>query len=238
LKYRHFISTDATARKIARRQGRQYDLDLLRHAITLAFFRTHLNIENEPDPMCIIGDGYANMSTVILGALPKSRVILVNLNKTLIVDLICLRKGLPDINYALVRNEQELEEALNIKNIRAIAITADDAQLIEKADISVAVNIESMMEMDPSTTSNYFQYLRNCGGDTTAFYCNNNEEKILPDGTASRFFEYPWHDKDLYLLDERCPWRKYKYGFNPPLFYKRCRHNPHRLAILAKSADI
>jgi hypothetical protein len=90
---------------------RQYDLDLLRHVLTLDFLRSRLGPKIYKGPICIIGDGYANMALVILATLPDSKVTLVNLHKTLLVDLICLQIGFPEIDYALVRTENKLDEA-------------------------------------------------------------------------------------------------------------------------------
>ncbi|NQU59160.1 MAG: hypothetical protein HQ513_18160 [Rhodospirillales bacterium] len=60
-------------------------------------------------------------------------------------------------------------------------------------------------------------------------------EKQLPDGTVTRFFEYPWDAKDKIIVDEPSPWDKYSYRKSPPFYY---RNNPvhHRLVSLKKQS--
>jgi len=232
-RFKHFASIDKTARSITRRQGRQYDLDMLRHTLTLAFLRTHMDLNNTTDPICVIGDGYANMSSVILGSMPQSRVIIVNLNKSLIVDLICLRKGFPDLNYALARSSEELGEALLADNIRVIAISADNAGILKNASLSLAINIESMMEMDPPVIEEYFRLLRSGRTEKVAFYCCNLEHKQFSGEGVSDFFKYPWRDNDEILVHETCPWTKFRYGNVPPFFTRRAP-DLHRLVYLEK----
>ncbi len=99
--------------------------------------------------------------------------------------------------------------------------------------LSLAINIQSMMEMDPPVTASYFDLMRGCPRRETAFYCCNNEEKRLPDGTASRFVDYPWRDGDKILVDEICPWLRYRYTDRPPFYVPR-RVNLHRLVMLEK----
>ena len=233
LRFRHFISIDKTARTITRRQGRQYDLDMLRHTLTLAFLRAHLELENTTDPICIIGDGYANMSSVIIGSMPQSRAILVNLNKSLIVDLICLRKAFPDLSFALVKSPEELGEALSMDNLRVIAISANNAGVLEDAGFSLAINIESMMEMDPPVIEEYFRILRSGSKEHSAFYCCNQEHKQFSGDGTSNFFDYPWRDTDEILVDGTCPWTKFRYGNALPFFTRRTP-DLHRLIYLSR----
>lgn len=228
-----FAASDRAARHIARRQGRQYDLDFLRHVLTLGWLRDRLTLEDETDPILIMGDGYANMAPVILASLPKSRVILINLTKTLAVDLVCLRRGLPDVDVALAVGAADFDAALGRVDLRVIALTADEAPLLARAPLSLGINIQSMMEMDPSVTAEYFDVMRRCSRSETAFYCCNNVKKRWNDGTIIRFDDYPWDDRDRILKDELCPWLAYRYGNRPP-FYVRRGENQHRLVYLAK----
>jgi hypothetical protein len=234
IRFKHFRRIDMMARSIAARQNRQYDLDLLRHTLTLAFLRKYLDLENTIDPFCVIGDGYANMSSIILGSIPESRVIIVNLNKSLMVDLICLKKGLPNLNFVLVRSREELDEALKTDNVRAILIGADNAGILENISLSVAINIESMMEMDPPIIEEYFRLLRSGSQTKTAFYCCNLEQKKFSGEGVSKFFDYPWRESDEILVDDTCPWTKFRYGNTPP-FYTRRDQDLHRLIFLTNS---
>ena len=89
------------------------------------------------------------------------------------------------------------------------------------------------MEIDPPITARYFDVLRRAPRAETAFYCCNRVEKTLPDGTITRFFEYPWNPDDQILVDQPCPWTAIAYRGRPPFYY----HGPevfHRLVMLKK----
>jgi len=230
-----FADIDRAATSIAGRQGRAYDKDLLRHALTLAFLRRNLYLEGESDPIAVIGDGFANMASLLLACLPKSRVILVNLTKALLVDMAFAFKAFPGAGMALVRDAEELDEAMGRTDIRVLALGADLAPLLADIPIALGINILSMMEMDPPVTKAYFDVLRRCPRARTAFYCCNRVEKQLPDGTVTRFFDYPWDREDEILVDEPSPWDKFGYRGRPPFYY---RTNPirHRLVWLRKDS--
>ena len=234
LRYKHFLSVDKAARIIAKLQGRQYDLDLLRHVLTLVFLRKHIRIESANLPICVIGDGYGNMTSVILATIPKSKVIIINLHKSLIVDLICIKRGVPNINYAVARTSEELGKCLSSEEVRVVAIGANDAKIINGVDLALAINIESMMEMDPPIIQNYFDLLRSGPADTTLFYCCNLEFKKFSGEGTSNFYEYPWRDDDKILIHETCPWTKIRYGNTFPFFSRRVS-DVHRLVHLKNS---
>jgi hypothetical protein len=233
-RFRHFPVIDRAAAGIARRQGRIYDKDLLRHALTLALLREHLDLAQERDPIAVIGDGFGNMAALILAHLPESRVVLVNLTKTLLVDLAFLHRAMPEAGIALVRDAGEMQVALKRPELRVIALGADLAGLLAGVPVALGINILSMMEMDPPVTQAYFDVLRRCPRARTAFYCCNRVEKRLPDGTVTRFEEYPWRADDEILLDAASPWDRVGYNGRPPFYY---RNKPirHRLAWLKKT---
>lgn len=235
-RYKNFRHIDQVARQIANRQGRQYDLDLLRHTLTLAFLQTHLELQKKKNTICVIGDGFANMSSVILGATPQNKVILVNLVKSLIVDLICMRKAFPDLTYALVDTPEGLLEAMQNDDVQAILIGANNADILTGADLDLAINIESMMEMSPSIIQDYFDILRSGHKSKIAFYCCNLEFKQFSGEGTSNFFEYPWQAADDILIHETCPWTIFRYGNTPPFYAKRDK-DLHRLVYLQSSKN-
>ena len=70
---------------------------------------------------------------------------------------------------------------------------ASDHQLLQKCPIDVFINIASMQEMDPPVVKAYFDDMRAVAVNRQLlFYCCNRQEKQLPDGTVSRFADYPW----------------------------------------------
>ena len=234
MKLKDFWVIDKMAKIIAARQGRAYDCDLMRHTLTMAMMNDRLNMERDASLVAVIGDGFANMSSLLLSSLPHSRLILVNLTKTLLLDLVYLRKAFPDENIALVQNADDMNEALASNDARVIAVRADDMQILAHAPVTLGINIKSMMEMDSSVTAAYFEVLRKGPADQTAFYCCNADVKRWVDGTVISFSEYPWHEKDTILVDEACPWDQYRYHRQLPFYSKFKALNWHRLVYLNK----
>ena len=229
-----FWAIDKMAKVIAARQGRAYDCDLMRHTLTMTMMNNRLDMERDARLVAVIGDGFANMSSLLLSSIPHTRLILVNLTKTLLLDLVYLRKAFPDENIALVQNADDMKEALTSNNMRIIAVRADDMHILAQAPVTLGINIKSMMEMDPSVTAAYFDVLRKGPADRSAFYGCNVDKKFWANGTVISFSEYPWHEKDKILLDEVCPWDQYRYHRQFPFYSKFKGLNLHRLVYLNK----
>lgn len=233
-KLKEFRKFDRLASSIAARQGRAYDGDLLRHTLTMALFNTYLDMERDLALVAVIGDGFANMSALLLGHSPHCRIILVNLTKTLLLDLAFIRQTFPDENIALVQNADDMTEALARQDTRIIVLQADNADLLAQAPVTLGINILSMIEMEPQVTAAYFDILRKCPAERTAFYCANHLEKFWADGTIIRFYEYPWDEQEEYLVDEPNPWDRYGYRARPPFYYRRPSLSLHRLLYMKK----
>ncbi len=241
-----FSSQDNLAKEIAAKQNRNYDLDLLRQALTLSLLRESIpDIKRGELIGCVIGDGFSSMTSLLIASNSAAKVVLVNLTKTLLVDLWYLRLWMgPDLfedKLDLVTNKEELQIALDKPNDRSlgvnrvIAIRATDHELISNCPIDFAINIASMQEMNPRNILEYFNDLRrpvSCG--PLYFYCSNRQEKYLPDGTITRFLEYSWLPEDQILIDELAPWHQEYYSFKPSLFRNYDGPIQHRLAVLSK----
>lgn len=210
-------------------QGRVYDLDMLRQALILA--RVHEFGDLPAGPAVVIGDGFGTLSTLLLSALPGAKVVAVNLAKTLLTDVLYCRAALPDLRVALAVDAASYRAALADPPTRLVALCADDAELLGTEPLGSAFNAVSMQEMDPPVIARYFALLRRA--KTGLFYCCNREEKRLPDGTVTRFADYPWKPEDRVLLDELCPWHDSYYRLRPPFYFPYDGPIRHRLVRLS-----
>ena len=186
--------------------------------------------------MAVIGDGFGMFSALMLAAVPGLRVVIVNLKKTLFVDLLYLGKAVDPAAIGLVTGKTGLDLAISDPSIRAIAIRADDSRLLRYLPAKLVVNIASMREMEPPVIDGYFNALRAMPSEQVVFYCCNREEKILPDGTTVRFADYPWRPADRIIDDGLCPWHQRYYSWRPPFFHPYDGPTRHRLARLALDA--
>ena len=115
-------------------------------------------------------------------------MIAINLGRTLFFDVLFCQKGLPDEQTRLLRSINDNEALLSINFCEA-----ENYNLLVGQPIDLFINIASMQEMDPPVVNNYFNYMRLSNSENVYFYCCNRIEKILPDGTVTKFFEYPCH---------------------------------------------
>lgn len=242
--FSQFNVFDKVTDKIMTRQGRVYNFDVLRHTFTLAFLKKHVpNSLSVQSTACVIGDGFGLMTALLLASRSASRVVLVNLSKTLLVDLWYLKLWMGEEAFEssvdLVTDEDGLACALakpatdDVKGMRVVAIQASDHQLLGKCPVDIVLNIASMQEMDPLVTAAYFEDMRAIARQRELiFYCCNREEKILPDSTVIRFAAYPWHENDQILVDELCPWHQFFYSLRPPFFKPYDGPHRHRLVTL------
>ncbi len=200
-----FTVIDSLASEITSRWGRAYDLDVLRQSLTLAFLKNHVRnalSSRGRATACVIGDGFASMTTLLLASGSASQVVLINLTKTLLVDIWYLKLWMGaeafESSVDLVTDEDSLARALakpttNEAGGRVVAIQASDRKLLRNCPVDVALNIASMQEMNPLVIAAYFDDMRAIASQRQlVFYCCNREEKTLPDGTVTRFAAYPW----------------------------------------------
>ena len=236
--YPEFRRLDRIAAKLVARQSRAYDLDVLRQTLTTAFLAYHAPLVFQRQrPILVIGDGFGTLSALLASAFPNSRIILINLTQTLLVDLLMLRKGLPGVGFALASSKAGLTAALAQPDLRLIALRADSQMLLAAVPVSLAINTASMQEMRSDTIAGYFRAMRAAPGGAPLFYCCNREEKRLPDGEVIRFADYPWNSRDEILLDELCPWHQNYYSLRPPFYHPYDGPHRHRLVVLTSEQD-
>jgi hypothetical protein len=229
---------------LTKKQGREYDLDVLRQVLTLSFLHAHAPEKFKAgSTCCVIGDGFASLSSLLLMSDYAGRIVLLNLSKILLVDLWYLKLWMGDENFNssvdLVVDEEGLARAMAKPQHRAnglrqiIAVKATEHHLIKTCPIDAVVNIVSMQEMDPPVVKAYFDDMRAIAlKRDLLFYCCNRDEKILPDGTASRFADYPWLSGDKIFVDEPCPWTQFYYSTRPPFYRPYDGTIRHRLVTL------
>jgi len=229
--YRSLDACERLGRRVAKRRGHLFTYDTLRHVFTLALIREYRPALTESGNVLVIGDGFGIMASLLLANSPDTRVFLVNLTKSLSLDMIYIKRAFPDVDAALVRDDAEMRAALDNPEIRVVAVQADNAALLQNAPLHLAVNVVSMQEMDPPVVAAYFDVLRKNPAATTAFYCCNRRYKV------SNFEEYPWREGDDVLEDGICEWSQHYYTARPPFLHKRAYGDKvvlHRFAELEK----
>jgi len=219
-KYRcpqHYIRA---AKEIALRSGRLFSFDCVKQILS---FHRISKLIGEVQTVCVIGDGYGFFSSFIKLICPHTKVISVNLGRTLFFDVLFSQKCLPEHTPLLLKEKSDLLDLTFIE--------AENYHLLEGLPIDLFINIASMQEMDQAVIENYFRYMRSSSQTLCYFYSCNRLEKRLPDGALIKFMEYPWQDSVI-LLDEVCPWYQRYPSSKPPFWLSLDGVIQHRLARL------
>lgn len=216
-----FKKIDKKANEIASLQDRANNLDVIRQSLTISFLNKKISFK-KIDEVVVIGDGFATMTSLLIENKLAKRVYFINLRKTLLVDIIFLKKTIGDKRF-----EQELilinsKDSINsIKRChKYVAIEAENFELLKYLNKDLVINIASFQEMTKETINDYFKFIYNKNGKSFYFYLCNREEKELPDGEKIKFINYNFKPDDLILVDELCPWHQFFYTKYPP-FLKR-----------------
>lgn len=184
-------------KKVAGRCGRLFDFDCIKQVLSLnTILKKRCGRINS---VCIIGDGYGYFASLIRAIAPPSVILCVNLKEILEID-------------------KQYYGMVNPADPKIRFIDAHNYAQIQNYRIDLFVNIVSMQEMNPPVIEKYFEYMRNSKTKEKYFYCCNRREKELPDGTITKFPDYPWGDSEI-LLDELCPWYQ-EYPSSIPPFWR------------------
>ena len=205
---------------VIKKTSRLFDFDCGRNILTVNLLMEKIPVM-EGKTFCIIGDGFGNLGCLLKKTFPKSKIVYINLGRTLLFDLYYSKKVFPNMHHTLIRSNNDSYS----KDFNYV-----EAEMHKKIDIKsdIFINIHSMMEMRYEDINSYFLMMRKQKKDTW-FYCCNRISKELPDGEIINFFEYPWSVDDKVIIDGLCPWAQ---GFPrniPPFFQKFDGPIYHRL---------
>ena len=144
------VDTLKLAKKNAKKSKQLFSHDLARMVLTLDFLNNFIPSLNNKR-IVIIGDGYGRLGTLIKAKFPKSKIIYVNLGRTLLFDLVYSKKTFPNSIVHLVDNEPNLAADFNFieaERVGEIEITGD-----------LFINIASMQEMNYSQIQIFYKYI-------------------------------------------------------------------------------
>jgi hypothetical protein len=232
-----FFKLDLKNTNILKKQNKGYSLDCLRQTLSLSFLYEKVSsIFKNKSSILVIGDGFASMTNLLWSTNSSNNIILINLTKTLLVDLLHIKKILSsndfDNNVFLISENEKLNDIENLISNKKIIILieAKNHFLLDYLSFNLVINIASMQEMNKEVINEYFHHIHK--KENVYFYCCNREKKLLPDGTIIKFNEYPWLQNDKIMIDEICPWHQKYYTFSRPFYRKYDGEVIHQLRIM------
>lgn len=244
-KFRKMIPDNATFRQIyeiaknnTKRNNSRFSIDVVRQVLTLANLKTKGLIEKDHVAI-VIGDGFGCLSSLLIQSGIAKKVILINLTKTLFVDvrhMIDLPEFKHDKAVTFVENKADAKKAMKDDAVKIITLEATSSDLLNVFVADLAFNIASMQEMDMEYIEKYFTEMRKIAKKMDIhFYCCNREQKYLPDGTSIVLDAYPWASDDTVYFSEMCPWHQEFYRITPPFYFNYDGPVRHSFTKLSKS---
>lgn len=196
---------------LAKRMGLTFTYDCFRQACTVTLLTRHIPM-NKKMRVINIGDGYGFLSSLIKEVFPHTQLCLVDLGKTLFFQSYYCQKAFARKKHFLV--SKDLAGSDIDADADFIYCPAEHLSSLAILSFELAINVVSMQEMNAATIGHYFAFLRAHMKEENLFYCCNRLEKCMPGGEITRFFSYPWDERDRHLIDALCPWQRYYFSFH------------------------
>lgn len=202
----------STTRNICARMGLDLTYDVFRQECVLAVVKAEISDQMKARPLRIlmIGDGYGVLSALTKETFPQAQLVLVDIGKVLFFQAYYCQKANPQLTHRYWEggNEEASDDF--------IYCPAEFLQSLDRLKFDIAINVNSMQEMNPSVIGRYFTFMRQCLTKDNLFYCCNRECNTLCGGEVVEFGCYPWAPGDVVLLDKYCPWQRYFLAVNWP----------------------
>ncbi len=201
---KELLKLSAKALSVCRAMKRPFNFDVFRQLYCLAVIKENFGVQGAPE-LCrnvlMVGDGYGILSAVFKEVFPESRLVLVDLGKTLLLQAAYCQLAHPGKKHRLF-NEVDASSS------DFVYCPAEFLEKLEGLRFDLAVNIVSMHEMNAGSIRRYFDFFRKNMNERNLFYCCNREYKQLKGGEKTLFSDYPWHPEDKIFFDEPCPWHQ------------------------------
>jgi putative sugar O-methyltransferase len=167
-----------------------------------------------------IGPGTGLFMLAVKLLLPNSSLVLVDLPETLVFSSVFLTTALPDCSFLLLDGFERDADSWRERDFTLI--TPEAARRLPSAAFDLAVNTDSMQEMEMPAIRGYFTLLRRLLRPPALFYSSNRVEKWT--GTsATRLADYPYipEDRDLSsrenaFMHHRWIWKNFHYRIPYP----------------------
>lgn len=162
-----------------------------------------------------IGPGTGLLALAMKLLLPNSALVLVDLPETLAFSSVFLTTVLPESRFLFLDGYER--EPGSWPEYDFILIPPESARRLPAASMDLAINTDSMQEMDLSAIREYFSLFRRLLRAPALFYSSNRMEKWIG-STTNRLADYPYidGDRDLFsrenaFMRQRWIWKKFHY---------------------------
>jgi hypothetical protein len=151
---------------------------------------------------------------------PNSTCLLVDLPEILPFSSLFLTTVMPEKKYLFLNKYREQPERW--QDYDFVFLPPADARQIPPRSCHLALNTDSMQEMDLPTIRSYFTWIRSLLRTPALFYSSNRMEKWIGNATT-RLADYPYTEKDRDIFSRensfmrhRWIWKKFHYRIPYP----------------------
>jgi hypothetical protein len=204
--------------------GRRTAYDYLRAQYHLASLAPHLPVEiregRERLTAVEIGPGTGLLALAVKQLIPNSTLVLMDLPEILPFSSLFLTTVMPEKKY-LFLNHYEAQRS-RWKEYDFVFLPPAAAAQLPSHSFQLALNTDSMQEMNLSMIHDYFQLIRRLLQPPALFYSSNRREKWIGNENT-RLADYPYtaDDRDLFsrenaFMRHRWIWKKFHYRIPYP----------------------
>ena len=200
-------------KKLAKKQNRSLNFDLIRHAIVLRILNDYDVLNGN---ICTIGDGKATFVSGLLENKKIDKIFSVNLPQALIQDYLIIKKyNLIDLNLIkIVERDEDIDNSHKL-----FLIPAENKNMLIMKDINLFVNMVSFQEMPITETQKYLDIIKT---NQSYLYSLNREEKQMYDGEIINYYDFKIGEKSKKIIfEEQANFYKYYYSSKFPFIHKK-----------------
>tara|TARA_E500000178_G_C16874031_1_gene685826 strand:+ start:120 stop:995 length:876 start_codon:yes stop_codon:yes gene_type:complete len=200
-------------KKLAKKQNRLLNFDLIRHAIVLRILNENNVLKGN---VCTIGDGKATFVSGLLENPKINKIFSINLPQALIQDYLIIKKyNLIDLNLIkIVERDEDIDDSHKL-----FLIPAENKKMLIKKDINLFVNKASFQEMPITETHAYLDIIKT---NQSYLYSLNREEKKMYDGEIINYYDFKIREKsNKIIFEEQADFYKYFYSLKFPFIHKK-----------------
>lgn len=162
-----------------------------------------------------IGSGTGLLALAMKLRFPNSTLVLIDLPETLVFGSVFLTTVLPDCSFLFLGGFER--DPGSWIGYDFVLLPPRAARRLPASAFDLALNTDSMQEMELSAIRGYFDLLRRILRPQALFYSSNRVEKWIGSGTT-RLADYPYIDGDRVLFSRenlfmrhRWIWKKFHY---------------------------
>lgn len=210
---------------ICRKTGRIMSYDCCKQLVAIESLLKNIDVDGDEEfpfysrgikRVCIIGDGYGFMGSLLKKIDPKLKVVWINLGQQLLFDMeMSNRTYGKGHSYQLLTKDSGVSQEADFTYIEA-----ENAELVTGLPVNLFINVASFQEMNLNVVEGYFDLVaknKAKHGERVFLYSVNRVEKVLPDGTVIRSLDFPW--KEARIVHEDNPEWYTKFPTNLPPFW-------------------